>query len=739
MSNLGIVLPPRLSSATERATAFLTSGRLAATVARRAGLSLLFVLVVDLAFGLTPFIFVNGVALGALYGIVGVALVLVYKTSRIINFAAAAVGAVPAITAVLLSTSQHVSYLLTMPIAVVGGLLSGALTEILVMRRFKRTSRLIVTVVTIGVAQGFAALGFFIPIWFGEKATGVPKVETPWQGFQINNGSGNPILTGNQVFAFGVVLVLTFGLMLFLKRSRMGIALRAAAENGDRAELLGIPVDRVNTVAWAIAGLLSAMAIFSIAPLYGVPGDATLGFQTLLYGLAAAVVARMENLGLALLMGMGIGLVIISSVANTGSNDLASAIMLPIILAALLVQRRSRSRAIDADASSWQAVAVFRPVPLELRNVPEVQRARALLLIAPVALAILLPYVLTKPSLPGLQLLPIVGIIAVSLVILTGWAGQISLGQYGLVGIGAAAAGGLIGRHNIDFFAAIGIGIAAGALTAVVIGLPAVRIRGLFLAVTTLAFGFAIQNYVLKTSHWVGKHIMPDPLAATIRRPTLYGKFDLEDDRAFYFLCLGFLLLVLAAAMSFRRHHSGRMLIALRDNQRAATSYSIAPVRTRLAAFAISGGIAGLAGVLFAYQQHNVIPGTYDVLSSVSVFLAAAVGGLGSLAFATLSVIAFQATLVWGPMAWHHLGESISSVIPLILTGPLLVLNLYANPGGLAGWAFAERDKWLRRVARKHGIHVPSLLADSLVEPAALQEQPQEHRRQAVPEPEPAR
>jgi branched-chain amino acid transport system permease protein len=232
---------------------------------------------------------------------------------------------------------------------------------------------------------------------------------------------------------------------------------------------------------------------------------------------------------------------------------------------------------------------------------------------------------------------------------------------------------------------------------------------------------------------------MPDPLAATIRRPTLYGKFDLEDDRAFYFLCLGFLLLVLAAAMSFRRHHSGRMLIALRDNQRAATSYSIAPVRTRLAAFAISGGIAGLAGVLFAYQQHNVIPGTYDVLSSVSVFLAAAVGGLGSLAFATLSVIAFQATLVWGPMAWHHLGESISSVIPLILTGPLLVLNLYANPGGLAGWAFAERDKWLRRVARKHGIHVPSLLADSLVEPAALQEQPQEHRRQAVPEPEPAR
>jgi branched-chain amino acid transport system permease protein len=730
VTGLRLTLPPAANSAVERVTDFLTSGRSVAVIVRRAMAALVFVLVVDLAFGLTPFIFINGVALGALYGIVGVALVLVYRTSRIINFAAAAVGAVPAITAVLLSTSQHINYLVTMPIAIVGGILFGALTEIFVMRRFKRTSRLIVTVVTIGVAQGFAALGFFIPIWFGEKATGVPKVETPWQGWQITNSTGNPILTGNQVFAFLVVIVLTFGLMLFLKRSRMGIALRAAAENGDRAELLGIPVDRVNTVAWAIAGLMSAMAIFAISPLYGVPSDATLGFQTLLYGLAAAVVARMENLGLALLMGMGIGLIIIPSAANTGSNDLASAVMLPIILVALLVQRRSRSRAVDADASSWQAIAVFRPIPQELRGLPEVQRARMFGLLLPLALAIVLPYLVSTPSQTGLQLLPIVGIIAVSLVILTGWAGQISLGQYGLVGIGAAAAGGLIGRHNIDFFAAIGIGIAAGALTAVVIGLPAVRIRGLFLAVTTLAFGFAIQNYVLKTNHWIGEHIMPDPLAASIRRPMLYGKFDLEDNRAFYFLCLGFLILVLAAAMSFRRHHSGRMLIALRDNQRAATSYSIAPVRTRLAAFAISGGIAGLAGVLFAYQQHNVITGTYDVYSSVQIFLAAAVGGLGSLAFATMSVIAFQATILWGPLAWHHLGENISSVIPLLLTGPLLILNLYANPAGLAGWAFAERDRWLRRVAKKHGVHVPSLVADSLIEPEPLQsaEPPAESR-----------
>src|SRR5207248_252596 len=110
-------------------------------------------------------------------------------------------------------------------------------------------------------------------------------------------------------------------------------------------------------------------------------------------------------------------------------------------------------------------------------------------------------------DLPNLQVLPIFGIVAVSLVVLTGWAGQISLGQFGLVGAGAAAAGGLVANHNIDFFAALAIGISAGVLVAVVIGLPAVRIQGLYLAVTTLAFGYAMQEFFLKRSHWIGKQL----------------------------------------------------------------------------------------------------------------------------------------------------------------------------------------------------------------------------------------
>jgi branched-chain amino acid transport system permease protein len=720
LSGYGATWRDNVGGAGEWLTSLAGSSRLGAVIARRAAASILFVLIVKAVFGLTPFSFINGLALGSLYGIIGVAVVLTYRTSRIINFAAGAIGAIPAITAVLLSTADHISYLATMPIALVGGLLAGAFTEIFVLRRFKKASRLIVTVVSIGIAQSYAALGFFIPVWFGERASAVPKVTTPWQNVQYHNSRGEPVLTGNQVFAFALVLVLTLALIYFLKRTRLGIALRASSENSERASLLGIPVDRVAMAAWAFAGLLSASAIFAQAPLIGVPSDATLGFDTLLYGLAAAVVARFENVGLALLMGLGIGLLIFASVAKTGTNDYAAALMLVVILVGLLVQRRTRSRAVEADASSWQTVAVFRPIPMELRRLREVIRARFLALAAAAAITIAMPYIVGDVYLAKLQILPIYGIIGVSLVVLTGWGGQISLGQFGLVGIAAAAAGGLVANHNIDFFAAMAIGIAAGAITAVIIGLPAVRIQGLYLAVTTLAFGYAMQFYVLNSHYWIGRNILPKGFAANVARPLLYGKFDMNDQTAFYFLCVGFLALCILAAASFRRQHSGRVLIALRDNQRAATSYTVAPVRTRLAAFAISGGMCGVAGTLSAYQQHQVVAGSYDVLSSIGVFLAAAVGGLGSLAACVIGVVTFEAFVLFGPYLYSGLSSTWYSVIPLLLTGPLLILNLYFNPGGLAGWVFGIRDDWLRRLAGRKNIDVPSLVADKLVEEQAM-------------------
>src|SRR5581483_5372993 len=245
------------------------------------------------------------------------------------------------------------------------------------------------------------------------------------------------------------------------------------------------------------------------------------------------------------------------------------------------------------------------------------------------------PFLVSGPDLPLLILLPIYGIVGVSLVVLTGWAGQISLGQFGLVGAGALATGGLIASHNIDFFAALGLGIAAGVVAALLIGLPAVRIQGLYLAVTTLAFSFAMEGYFLNKKYWFGRHLLPKGLTASINRPVLYGRIDLENGRAFYYVCMVLLALTILAAYAFRRNRSGRILIAARDNQRAAPAYSINLVRTRLAAFAVSGGMAGMAGVLIVYLQHQVVPDSFSYLQSINVFLAATVGGLTSVGFAT--------------------------------------------------------------------------------------------------------
>ena len=152
----------------------------AARVGRYAVAVVVFFAIVQWYFHLSLPYYIEGISLGSLYGILAVALILIYRTNRIINFAASAVGAVPAILALLLDVQDHWNYLAVLPIAVFGGLLFGALTDIVVMRRFSKSPRLITTVVTLGVAQGMAALGFFIPIWLGARAGEIPNVPTPW-------------------------------------------------------------------------------------------------------------------------------------------------------------------------------------------------------------------------------------------------------------------------------------------------------------------------------------------------------------------------------------------------------------------------------------------------------------------------------------------------------------------------------------------------------------------------------
>jgi branched-chain amino acid transport system permease protein len=598
------------------------------------------------------------------------------------------------------------------PIAVVGGPLIGLLVDLLVIRRFARSPRLILTVVTIGVAQTLAVPGFFIPVWLGVRADSIPGVITPWQSLKWNDAVGRPILTGNQVFALGVVIVLAVGLALFLRYTRVGIALRASAENADRAALLGIPVRRVGTVAWMLAGLLSALAVLAQAPLVGVPSNTTLGFDTLLYALAAAVIARMERMGVAVVAGMGVGVIIFGSISTSGDNNLATALMLVVILGALLIQRKVVSRAYETGISSWQAVREYRRIPSELQGRWEVTLGRVAVPVLLLAGLLALPFAFPSDQMPNLILLPLFGMAAVSLVVLTGWAGQISLGQFGIVGASAAVAGGLVANHNVDFFVALGVGVTVGVVAAVVIGLPAIRIQGLYLAVSTLAFGYAIHDYVLNVHYPIGKAIMPSGIRPHLYRPVIFGLFDLENNRSFYLACVLALVLCMASAYAFRRYRSGRVLLAARDNPAGASAYGISVTRSRMAAFAVSGAMAGFCGVMFAYSQHQVVRDSYAVPFSIAIFLAAAIGGLNSVGYAVFGAMSLEALNVFGPVLYQRSGEVYAKVIPLLVVGPILILNLYFNPRGLAEGGFKVRDGFLRLIARRHGILVPSLIAD---------------------------
>ena len=660
--------------------------------------------------------------LGTLYGLIGVGIILIYRTNRIINFAAGGLGAVPAVLAGTLHTTKVIpilgssqtswsKYLALFALAAVGGAVLGALVELVVIRRFSQSPRLILTVVTIGVAQLLAYIAFFVPDWLGTDVL-PERVLTPFTSTEFN--IQGQIISADYFVAVAVVAVLAGLLAAFFRFTRMGIAVRASAENPDRASLLGIPVRRVGTVAWTIAGLFSAVTIFLRSPLVGLPLGGLTSATIIIYALTAAVIGRMEKIPVAIAAGIGIGVLDQSSVFATGSGELGAAVMLVVILVAMLAQSGQLSRAYDSGASAWQAVKEFRPIPPELRDLPEVRTARTVLLGLVAAVFLAAPFIVGE-SRRGLATLVLLwGIVGISLVILTGWAGQISLGQFAFVGIGAAVGGGLAANHGVDFFVALIAGGLSGALAAVLIGLPALRIQGLFLAVTTFAFAAAAQFYVFNDRYPVGERILPKS-GNRISRPLLFDRIDLSSEIAYYYFSLIFLGLAIAAAMSFRRHRSGRVLIAVRENPKAAASYSVNLARTKLAAFAISGFIAAIAGVLFAFQLGAIDAGTYGTSNSILAFIITVVGGMTSIGGAVMGATVIQSI--------RYLEDVINiSQLALLVTGPGLIVVLMFLPGGFAEGLYRVRDLLLRQLAARKGIHVPSLLADRAVDPDASEE-----------------
>src|SRR5437764_5347929 len=480
-----------------------------------------------------PFgIVLQGALYGSVTGLLGLGLVLTYRSDRIVNFSYGAMGGVGGSVGVLLYLGKHWNYFVCLLIGLAVGALVGAGTELLVIRRFARASRLILTVATIGLAQVLGGIQLLLPKWL----SGPPLVggfRTPLSGPHLNIG---PVLfTGDALLVVVMVPLVIAVLAWFLLRTDAGIAIRAVADNRDRALLLGVPIRRLATVVWIVAGVLATLTTLMSAPTAGLTINAAAGPTLLLPALAAAVIAGMESLPVAFAAGTGLGVLDAVVRWNFSKQSVTTVAFLIVILVALLAQRDNSRRDNTEDSSLSTAAAAAVAIPSALRRLPEVIAARGIGLGLIVVALVAIPATASASTVRLFSIAVIYAIVAVSLVVLSGWAGEISLGHYAIVGVGGVLAGNLITRWNLDLFVCLVAAAAAGAVVALAVGLPALRIRGLFLAVTTLALAVAVDAFFLNPVNFAS--IIP----STIDRPILWKRFDLTRERPLYYLCLGLL------------------------------------------------------------------------------------------------------------------------------------------------------------------------------------------------------
>ena len=593
-------------------------------------------------------VFLQSAVVGALYALVAMGLIVVYRANQVINFAQAQLGAVPAVVAALLIARQQT------PVparaahrAARARPCSAAAVEVTIIRRFSNAPRLILTVATIGVGLLLVVLEFYVKDWIpGELLDGAgDRIPTPFDALSFRLGVVT--FTGNHIAAVVITGVLVTAFGAFFRYTDLGIAVRASAENANRASLLGIPVKRVSTIVWVMASVLSAVAVFLRIPLIGLNLGGSISLAVLQFGLVAAAMAKFDDLPLALLSGVFISVFTEAVSFQTRRASLVAPILLAIVLIALLTQQSKKGRAFSTGVSTWQAVKDVRNTPLELKKVKEVRLARLGVAVVGTIFALAFPFIIGADE-SGLAVeLVVFAMVGVSLVILTGWSGQISLGQFAITGVGAIVGGGLAANYNYDFFVVLVIAGVAGALTALLIGLPALRIQGLLLAVTTLSFAFAVQEFVLQ--HEWFDFLQPES-GRFVEPPILYGivdlgsrsevlGIDLRPDTKIYYLSLVFLGLFCAAASSLRRSRTGRLLVGVRDNAKGVQAYGINVSQVRLFAFALSGFIAGVAGAIFAYQLGSVSDSVFTPDKSLLALTMVVIGGAATLPGAIIGAL----------------------------------------------------------------------------------------------------
>ncbi|MBS1847599.1 MAG: ABC transporter permease [Actinobacteria bacterium] len=556
----------------------------------------------------------QGTPPGAVYGLLALGLVLTYKTSGVFNLALGAQAYVSAATYYQARMIWHWSTPPALALSVFFlAPLTGLLLERFVFRHLRKSAAVAKLVITIGLAVALPSL-IDLVIHFEPVAGTTPVGIVPGGATVFYDLFGIYSLSRNELAAITVAVVAMVALGVLFRATTIGLRMRAVVESPRLTELNGIRSDRASAFAWALSSLFAGLAGVLIAPQFNSlqPTDF---FNLLVIAIAAAAIGRLVDLPRALIGGFGLGLTI--SLVQTflprwsGSrpwlqavqDNVAPAIPFVVLFFVLVLWPAiRRSRTADDPLSG---VDPPPPALSALTRSPRLtQLTRAFWVVFGVAIGMVVFFRADQSWMFQVTQAVIMSVIFLSITVITGFAGEISLCQGTFAAIGAFTVFQFATRLGMSALPAALLGGVIAAAVSVALVVPVLRLAGIWLSIATLAFAYFFDSVMVKLP-WVGGGQIALTQGTRVPRPTL-GPIDFTNDHVFLALCLVVLGLTAGAVVLIRGGTVGRTLRALRGSTLGAQSIGISPARARIIAFAVSAFIAGIGGALLSIQQQNV-------------------------------------------------------------------------------------------------------------------------------------
>jgi ABC-type branched-subunit amino acid transport system ATPase component/branched-subunit amino acid ABC-type transport system permease component len=612
-----------------------------------------------------------GLRAGGAYGLTALGVVAIYRGTGVLNFAQGAIGMVGTYAFwEVYRDGAGLPLYAAMPLGICTGSVVAVAAYALVLRPLRHSSEVVRLIATLGillVLQGAAT------VHYGVEA----KTLEPFLGTRTFEVLGT-VVSQEVIVILAAAIASAVALTLIFQRTRLGITAAALRERPLAASVLGISPDPTGITCWAIGGGLAALAGIILVPLTGLsPSGLT---QLIIPAFAAGLFGGFRSMGVTLAAGLGMGIAESILISQQFSTGLTSSLPFVVIILALVL----RGRTIPGRGEDEQQ-------RLPRLGSGQVSAVRAIL-VAAVVVGVTL-------SLPAswddaVTTSAIFGLIGLSLVVVTGFAGQVNLAPMALAGAASLFAVRTAAYWNFPFPAAIVAGVVAAVLIGVVVGAPAVRVRGVNLAIATIGLALVLENAVLGSPDFTGGVTgiqVPSPAIGGFTldpgaHPTRYAVF-----------CVLCLALAALAVANVRRGRSGRRYVAVRANERGAAALGVSVAEAKLGAFAVSAGVAGLAGALVGFRSRVAVFDQFDVYRAITALGFAIVGGIGFVS----GGVAVGLLVAGGILARIFLDLSAIDPYLPIMSGLFVIHTLLKSPDGLtAKVAPAASSSWNAVVGR---------------------------------------